>query len=90
MWLFDPQRVAGSSPSWWWSPLSYIAPLDPHTSRARRTPSGQVDASETRADRLAAQLVTSARPAGAKVDAYFDTEAENLEFLLGWWSVSMP
>lgn len=39
-------------------------------------------ASETRADRLAAQLVTSARPAGARVDAYFDTEAENLISLL--------
>lgn len=39
-------------------------------------------ASETRADRLAAQLVTSARPVGARVDAYFDTEAENLISLL--------
>jgi type IV secretory pathway TraG/TraD family ATPase VirD4 len=37
---------------------------------------------ETRADRLAAQLVTSARPAGAKTDAYFDSEAENLLSLL--------
>jgi hypothetical protein len=38
--------------------------------------------SETRAERLPAQLVTSARPVGAKVDAYFDTEAENLISLL--------
>jgi hypothetical protein len=37
-----------------------------------------VAASETRADRLAAQLVTSARPIGATVDAYFDSEGENL------------
>jgi type IV secretory pathway TraG/TraD family ATPase VirD4 len=41
-----------------------------------------VAASETRAERLAAQLVASARPAGAKVDAYFDTEAENLLSLM--------
>ena len=82
VWLFDPQRVADSSPSWWWSPLSYIAPLDPDTGWARRLATGRVDASETRADRLAAQLVTSARPAGARTDAYFDTEAENLLALL--------
>ena len=39
-------------------------------------------ASETRADRLAAQLVSSAPPAGARVDASFDAEAENLISLL--------
>lgn len=37
---------------------------------------------ETRADRLAAQFVASARPAGAKTDAYFDSEAENVISLL--------
>lgn len=83
VWVFDPQRVADTAaPAWWWNPLSYVAPADPATGRARRLPSGVVAASETRADRLAAQLVTSARPAGAKVDAYFDTEAENLISLL--------
>lgn len=34
------------------------------------------DASKKRADRVAAQLVTSARPP-APTDAYFDTEAQN-------------
>ena len=87
LWVFDAQGVAGpsgrdSQPEWWWNPLSYIAPLDPATGRVARLSSGQVVASETRADRLAAQLVTSARPVGAKVDAYFDTEAENLISLL--------
>lgn len=78
VWVFDAQGVAGTTPTWHWDPLSYIAPRDPGTGQARRLPSGQIEASETRAERLAAQLVTSARPAGAKVDAYFDTEAENL------------
>jgi len=63
VWVFDPQRVADTTPGWWWNPLSYVT-------------------TETRADKLAAQLVTSARPAGARVDAYFDTEAENLISLL--------
>ena len=71
-----------TGPGWWWNPLTYIAPTDPATGRAARLASGQVVASETRADRLAAQLVTSARPVGARVDAYFDTEAENLISLL--------
>ncbi len=57
-------------------------PPDPTTGRAARLASGQVAASKTRADRLAAQLVTSARPAGALVDPYSDTEAENLISLL--------
>jgi len=87
LWLFDPQAVAAPSstatgPGWWWNPLTYIAPTDPATGRAARLGSGLVVASESRADRLAAQLVTSARPVGARVDAYFDTEAENLISLL--------
>ena len=84
VWVFDPQDITGSAmsgPAWHWDPLSYIAPRD-HAGRLRLLPSGAVVASETRAERLAAQLVTSARPAGAKVDAYFDTEAENLISLM--------
>jgi len=78
LWVFDAQQVvSGSEPSWYWDPLSYVAPRD-ERGGIRRLPSGMVVASETRAERLAAQFVTSARPAGAKVDAYFDTEAENL------------
>ncbi|GAB2582839.1 hypothetical protein [Microlunatus antarcticus] len=40
--------------------------------------------SEARAERLAAQFFTSARPAGTKVDADFDIdiEAKNLTFLM--------
>lgn len=82
LWVFDAQGITGTTADWWWSPLSYVAPLDPRTGRALRLPSGEVAASEIRAERLAAQLVASARPAGAKVDAYFDTEAENLLSLM--------
>ncbi len=78
VWVFDCQGVADTAPAWHWDPLSYIAPRDPHTGQPRRLASGLVQASETRAERLAAQLATSARPAGARLDAYFDTEAENL------------
>jgi type IV secretory pathway TraG/TraD family ATPase VirD4 len=77
VWVFDAQGVTRTPASWYWDPLSYIAPRD-SSGRPRRLPSGEVWASETRAERLAAQLITSARPVGAKVDAYFDTEAENL------------
>ena len=24
VWVFDPQRVAGEEPTWWWNPLSYV------------------------------------------------------------------
>lgn len=73
VWVFDVQDVAGTTrsddavPGWHWDPLTYIT---------------RPALSETRAERLAAQLVTSARPAGARVDAYFDTEAENLISLM--------
>lgn len=77
LWVFDAQGVTGTEPTWHWDPLSYIAPRD-ELGCVRRLSTGMVVASETRAERLAAQLVTSARPVGAKVDAYFDTEAENL------------
>ena len=63
LWVFDVRGVVGGTAGWWWNPLSYIT---------------RPTLSETRAERLAAQLVTSARPIGAKIDAYFDTEAENL------------
>lgn len=74
VWVFDPQRVANTDPSWWWNPLSYIA---------RRTHGlAGDDISETRAEKLAAQFVMSARPEGARTDAYFDSEAQNLIGLL--------
>ena len=77
LWVFDAQGVAGDVPVWHWVPLSYIT---------------RPTLSETRAERLAAQLVTSARPVGAKVDAYFDTEAENLisRMLLGAACAAQP
>lgn len=81
LWVFDAQNVTNTGerggPGWFWDPLSYIAPRDP-AGQLQHTEAGRVVASETRAERLAAQLVTSARPVGAKIDAYFDTEAENL------------
>ena len=71
VWVFDPQNIAerpapGSAQG---SARWWWNPLTYVTS-------------ETRADRLAGQLVASARPAGAKTDAYFDSEAENLISLL--------
>lgn len=41
-----------------------------------------VDGSETRAEKLAGQFAASTRAAGARTDAYFDGEAENLIGLL--------
>jgi len=78
-WVFDPQRVANEPATWWWNPLTYIAAHDPATNRARRDPlTGYVLADESRAEKLAGQFVASSRPVGARTDAYFDTESENL------------
>ncbi|MGQ0632486.1 MAG: type IV secretory system conjugative DNA transfer family protein [Sporichthyaceae bacterium] len=74
VWVFDPQRVAGAEATWWWNPLSYIAPRDPGT--------GMPVADESKAGKLAAQLVASATKPGARMDAYFDAEKENLLALL--------
>lgn len=73
VWVFDPQHVANTARSWWWNPLSYIA---------RHDSNGGLDISEIRAEKLAGQFVQSTRPAGARQDAYFDGEAENLIGLL--------
>jgi type IV secretory pathway TraG/TraD family ATPase VirD4 len=73
VWAFDPQYIAGhDEPSWWWNPLSFICPPHPDSWHE----------SESAATRLAAQLVTSARPPGAKVDPYWDGQAEHLIGLL--------
>lgn len=78
-WVFDPQRVANEPATWWWNPLTYIAAHDPATDRARRDAhTGYVLADESRAEKLAGQFVASSRPVGARTDAYFDTESENL------------
>ncbi len=82
VWVFDPQLVANEPPTWWWNPLTYIAATDPATGRARRDEHGQVAARFDRAEKLAAQFVTSTKPAGAREDAYFDSEATNLIALL--------
>ncbi len=74
VWTFDPEGVANAPASWAWDPLSFIAIRDSH--------GRVVDASETKAERMAAQIATSARPLGAKTDAYFDGEAESLLSLL--------
>ena len=77
VWTFDPQQVANTVPGWWWNPLSYIAPRDGHG-----RVDGLIPASEIRAEKLAGQFVTSNRAEGARTDAYFDGEAENLIGLL--------
>lgn len=83
VWVFDPQKVANEPTTWWWNPLTYIAARDPVTGQARRDPAtGYVAADESRAEKLAGQFVASSRPVGAKTDAYFDTESENLIGLL--------
>jgi hypothetical protein len=69
VWVFDPQRVADESPAWWWDPIGFLTGRD-----------GAPD--PARAGVLAAQLVTSATPAGARTDAYFDTEKTTLLSLL--------
>ncbi|KQY61432.1 type IV secretory system conjugative DNA transfer family protein [Nocardioides sp. Root140] len=83
VWVFDPQGIAGEDPTWWWNPLTFIAPVDPATGRVKTDPAtGCVAADEAKAERLAGQLVASAQPPGAKSDGYFDPEAENLIHLL--------
>lgn len=53
------------------------------TGAARRDPAtGDVDADESKAEKLAAQFCASAITPGAKTDAYFDGEAQNLIGLL--------
>lgn len=83
VWVFDPQKVANEPASWWWNPLTYIAPVDPSTGRPRvDAATGWVEADEARAEKLAGQFVASTRAPGARTDAYFDGEAENLIGLL--------
>lgn len=82
-WVFDPQHVVNEPATWWWNPLTYIAPVDPGTERVLRDPrTGWVQADEVRAEKLAGQFVASTVVRGAQTDAYFDAEAENLIGLL--------
>jgi type IV secretory pathway TraG/TraD family ATPase VirD4 len=74
VWPFDPQRIVGGVGGWWWNPLTFIMPTGPHTDPDHEP--------ETAAVRLAAQLVSSARPPGAKVEPYWDGQAEHLISLL--------
>lgn len=61
VWVFDPQSVANEEPTWWWNPLTYVAPFDPQTGRARRNAAtGWVEADESRAEKLAGQFCASA------------------------------
>jgi hypothetical protein len=69
VWVFDPQHVADSPSSWWWDPISFLTGRNGTPDPARATV-------------LAAQLVTSTTPAGARSDAYFDTEKTTLLALL--------
>jgi len=79
VWTFDAQGIAKTPLTWWWNPLTYIAPFDQRTKRAKRDPAtGWVAASEARAEKLAGQFCASAIVPGAKTDVYFDGEAENL------------
>lgn len=79
VWVFDPQRVANEKATWWWNPLTYIAPVDPATGRPAVDPrTRRVAASETKAKKLAGQLATSSRDSNARTEPYWDNEAENL------------
>ena len=71
-------------PGWWWNPLSYIG-LGRDAECERAGPPY-----ETKADKLAGQFVTSSRPEGARQDAYFDSEAENLSACWCWRPPSGP
>ncbi|MGW7002833.1 type IV secretory system conjugative DNA transfer family protein [Streptomyces sp. NPDC054933] len=31
VWVFDPQKVAGEEPTWWWNPLSYVTGIEKAT-----------------------------------------------------------
>ena len=84
VWVLDPQQIAREEPTWWWNPLTYIAPLDPATGRARRDPAtGHVDADVARARKLSEQFDASSRTSNAgKDDAYFGTAGTDLLALL--------
>lgn len=83
VWVFDPQQVANEPAAWWWNPLTYVAPMDPTTDLPRVDPvTGWVEADEAKAEKLAGQFAASSRSPGARTDAYFDGEAENLIGLL--------
>jgi type IV secretory pathway TraG/TraD family ATPase VirD4 len=62
--VFDPMTIADEAPTWWWNPLSYIV----------REKSGRA----VRSMKLAKIMVAAARPAGAKLDSYFDTAGPSL------------
>jgi type IV secretory pathway TraG/TraD family ATPase VirD4 len=31
VWVFDPQKVVGEEPTWWWNPLTYVTDIDKAT-----------------------------------------------------------
>ncbi|GAA1882001.1 type IV secretory system conjugative DNA transfer family protein [Streptantibioticus ferralitis] len=31
VWVFDPQKVVGEEPTWWWNPLSYVTDIEKAT-----------------------------------------------------------
>lgn len=82
VWILDPQRIARSEPTWWWNPLTYVAPFDPTTGAARRDGGGRVQADFAQAQRLAEQFVASTRPAHSTGDDYFGPTATDLIALL--------
>lgn len=50
VWVFDPQGLAGETPTWWWNPLSYVtdevraARLAEHFAAGSRDPGARTDA----------------------------------------------
>lgn len=49
VWVFDPQRVAGEEPTWWWDPLSFVVDDDTARELAQHFASGSRKAGD-RAD----------------------------------------
>ena len=63
-WVFDPQELAGWEPTWWWNPLSYIAP--------------DKRGAETRAATMAELFTDASQDPEARSDGYFGPAAQHL------------
>lgn len=64
VWCFDPQRIAGATPTWYWNPVEYVADAG-------------ADLMDIRAGELAAQFAFSKASTGKGGD-YFNTAATGL------------
>ncbi len=62
VWVFDPQRIAGAEPSWYWDPCAWVV-SDP-------------ELAQIRAEELAGHFADSTESTGG--DAFFEPEGEDL------------